>query len=397
MTRPRTATPTIPSQMQLVLPLLEVVREAGGTARARDVGEAIAERLGLSRDQRDAIVVTGDGQRVNVWQRHVRYARQKARAMGYLDAPAHGTWGLTDVGQDGLRQRRTQIVVTLHRGEVERPLSAEIAVEVGLPTLHTLVQGDARDLSWIDDNAIPLVVTSVPYFDIKAYEAAEGQLGRSDDYAAFLDDMSAVLAELYRVLIPGGRFACNVGDVLRSRKLHGTHHVLPLHADLLVRGRHTGFLPLNGILWHKIGNVRHEQGGAGFLGKPGQPNAIVPQEVEHILLMKKPGDYRHPTEAQRRDGHITKAEHDAWFRPIWSDIPGARATKNHPAPFPVEVPKRLARMFSFPGDTVLDPFAGSFTTSVGAAQAGRNSLGVEVGQGYLEHGIRRLADLAAAA
>ncbi len=397
MTRLRTPSRTIPSQMQLVLPLLEVVREAGGTARARDVGEAIAERLGLTRAQRDAIVVTGDGQRVNVWQRHVRYARQKARAMGYLDAPAHGTWALTDAGQDGLAQRRTQITVTLQRGTDDRPLAAQIAVDVGLPTLHTLVQGDARDLSWIDDNAIPLVVTSVPYFDIKAYEAADGQLSRSSDYEEFLAAMDEVLAELYRVVIPGGRVACNVGDVLRSRKAHGTHHVLPLHADLLVRGRQTGFLPLNGILWHKIGNVRHEQGGAGFLGKPGQPNAIVPQEVEHILLLKKPGDYRHPTDAQRRDGHITKAEHDAWFRPIWSDIPGARATREHPAPFPAEIPRRLARMFSFPGDSVLDPFAGSFTTCIGAAHAGRNSIGIDVGQGYVEYGIRRLADLAAAA
>lgn len=397
MTRPRSTAPAVPSQMQLVLPLLEVVREAGGSARARDVGEAIAERLGLSQAQRDAVVVTGDGQRVNVWQRHVRYARQKARAMGYLDAPERGTWGLTEIGQEGLRQRRTQITVTLRPATEDRPLAAQIAVDVGLPTQHTLVQGDARDLSWIDDNAIPLVVTSVPYFDIKAYEAADGQLGRSDDYAAFLDEMNRVLAELYRVLIPGGRFACNVGDVLRARKLHGTHHVLPLHADLLVRGRATGFLPLNGILWHKIGNVAHEQGGAGLLGKPGQPNAIVPQEVEHILLMRKPGAYRHPTEAQRRDGHITKAEHAAWFKPIWSDIPGARATKNHPAPFPVEIPRRLARMFSFPGDSVLDPFAGSFTTSVGAAHAGRDSIGVEIGQGYLEHGIRRLSDLGAVA
>lgn len=386
----------VPSQMQLVLPLLETLREAGGAARARDVGEAIADRLGLSQAQREAVVVTGDGQRVNVWQRHVRYARQKARAMGYLAAPAHGTWQVTDAGQDGLRLRRTQITLTLQPDLPDRPLAARVAVDVGLPTLHTLVQGDARDLGFIDDGSIPLVITSVPYFDIKAYEAADGQLGRSSDYAAFLDEMARVMAELYRVLIPGGRVACNVGDVLRSRKAHGTHHVLPLHADLLVQGRDAGFLPLTGLLWHKIGTVTHEQGGAGFLGKPGQPNAIVPQGVEHILLMKKPGAYRHPTPAQIRDAHITRAEHDAWFRPIWTDIPGARATKDHPAPYPAEIPYRLSRMFSFPGDTVLDPFAGSFTTAVGAARAGRDSLGVEIGQGYLEHGIARLADLAAA-
>ncbi len=394
MSRPRLN--TVPSQMQLVLPLLETVRECGGTARARDVGEAIADRLGLTAAQRDAVVVTGDGQRVNVWQRHVRYARQKARAMGYLAAPEHGTWQITDAGQDGLRLRRTQITLTLQAHDPERPLAAQINVDVGLPTLHTLVQGDARDLGFIDDGSIPLVITSVPYFDIKAYEAADGQLGRSHDYEAFLDEMTKVLAELYRILIPGGRVACNVGDVLRSRKAHGTHHVLPLHADLLVRGRGTGFLPLTGVLWQKIGNVSHEQGGSGFLGKPGQPNAIIPQGVEHILLMKKPGAYRHPTPSQMRDAHITRAEHDAWFRPVWTDIPGARATKNHPAPYPAEIPYRLAKMFSFPGDTIVDPFAGSFTTAIGAARAGRDSLGVEIGQGYLEHGIARLTDLAAA-
>ena len=166
----------------------------------------------------------------------------------------------------------------------------------------------------------------------------------------------------------------NVGDVLRSRKRHGKHHILPLHSDLEVQARKLGFEKLNGIIWQKIGNLNYEQGPGGILGQPGQPNQIIPLDYEHLLVMRRPGPYRSPTPAQREAARISKVEHNQWFRQVWQDIPGARSTKQHPCPFPEELAYRIVRMFSFPADTVLDPFAGSFTTTRGCMRAGRNSL-----------------------
>jgi site-specific DNA-methyltransferase (adenine-specific) len=173
--------------------------------------------------------------------------------------------------------------------------------------------------------------------------------------------------------------------------VHGTHHLLPLHADLLVRSRNYGFQALNGIIWNKLSNCNYEQGGGGYLGKPGQPNGVIKSELEHILFLKKPGPYRSPTPEQQAASRISPEEHAAWFRPIWSDIPGARATKQHPAPWPVEVPYRLIRMFSFVGDDVVDLFSGRFNTTVAAMRAGRNSIGLDIGPGYVAEGIRHAA------
>lgn len=377
-----------PTQAQLIFPLLDVVQEMGGKARARDVGEVLGKRFLLPAGVTSETVTTGDGQTVQLWQRHVRFARQKAVAMGYLTSAGRGLWSLTDEGQEGMKKASGAIVVTVFTDRNQRPCSAMIDINVGLPTVHTLHCGDARDLSWINDGQIPLAVTSVPYFDLKEYESTPGQLAEAPSYEAFLAELDAVWAECFRVLAPGARLACNCGDVLRSRARHQSHHLLPLHADILVRCRQAGFQALNGILWAKKTNCSYEQGGKGILGKPGQPNGVIKSEIEHVLLFKKPGPYRSPTPEQQELSRISQEEYSRWYRPIWDDVPGARAGADHPAPFPVELPYRLIRMFSFAGDTVLDPFSGRFTTTVAAMKAGRNSIGVEVAQPYFEAGVR---------
>ncbi|WP_202882887.1 site-specific DNA-methyltransferase [Microvirga tunisiensis] len=381
-----------PTQAQLVFPLLETIQHLGGKARARDVGAALADRFSLPRHVTSEKIITGAGQEINLWQRHVRFARQKAVSMGYVASGGFGLWQLTDEGQTGVSKATAGIRVIVAVDPVTNlPRSATIDVNVGLPTVHTLHCGDSRDLSWIEDGQIPLVLTSCPYFDIKKYEGAEGQLAEFTSYQEFLEQLDAVFRECYRVLAPGGRLACNVGDVLRSRKTEGRHHVLPLHADILVRSRHMGFDALNGMLWQKLSNCSYEHGSGGVLGRPGQPNQIIKSELEHILLLRKPGPYRSPSLAQQQDSKISKEEHARWFRPIWDDVRGARTDQGHPAPFPVEIPYRLIRMFSFTGDTVLDPFSGSGTTAIAAAKAGRNSIGVEVGPGYFQDSIARAA------
>lgn len=256
-------------------------------------------------------------------------------------------------------------------------------------TTHRLVHGDARDLSFLPTESIHLVVTSPPYWNLKRYNEHDDQLGHIDDYEQFLDELEKVWRHVFRVLVPGGRLVCVVGDVCVSRRRFGRHLVFPLHADISVRCRKIGFDNLNPIIWHKIANASYEvPNGSKFLGKPYEPNAIIKNDIEYILMQRKPGGYRQPTNEQRRESKIDKKDFDQWFQQIWN-IPGA-STRNHPAPFPLELATRLVRMFSFTGDTVLDPFCGSATTLIAAMKNGRNSVGVEIDRHYCRMAAKRL-------
>jgi site-specific DNA-methyltransferase (adenine-specific) len=258
-------------------------------------------------------------------------------------------------------------------------------------TQHTLRLGDARELGWIPEASVHLVVTSPPYFTLKKYNDHPGQLGDIADYEAFHDELDKVWRHCYRVLVPGGRLVCVVGDVcLARRKNKGRHTVLPLHADIAVRCRRIGFDYLTPILWYKIANASYEvENGSSFLGKPYEPNAIIKNDIEYILMLRKHGGYRKPTDEQRRFSKLTKEEHGRWFRAVWTDVPGS-STRSHPAPFSVELAYRLVRMFSFIGDTVLDPFVGTGSTMIGAIRADRNSIGSEVDPEYVRLAERRI-------
>ncbi|MFH1797576.1 MAG: site-specific DNA-methyltransferase [Pseudomonadota bacterium] len=256
-------------------------------------------------------------------------------------------------------------------------------------TVHTLMQGDARDLSFIPDESVHLAVTSPPYWNLKRYNENPDQLGHIDDYEGFLAELRRVWEHVFRVLVPGGRLVCVVGDVCVSRKRFGRHLVFPLHADICVLCRRIGFDNLNPIIWHKIANASYEvSNGSKFLGKPYEPNAIIKNDMEFILMQRKPGAYRKPTEKQRRESKLAKEDFSRWFQQIWN-IPGA-STKKHPAPFPLELANRLVRMFSFTEDTVLDPFCGSGTTMVAALRNGRNSIGVDIDPEYCRMTARYL-------
>lgn len=256
-------------------------------------------------------------------------------------------------------------------------------------TRHQLVQGDARTLSFIPDETIHLVVTSPPYWTLKRYNEHPDQLGHVKDYEDFLGELEKVWRECFRVLVPGGRLVCVVGDVCLSRRAFGRHVVVPLHADIAVMCRKIGFDNLNPIIWHKIANASFEvENGTKFLGKPYEPNAIIKNDIEFILMQRKPGGYRKPTLYQRDKSRMSKEEFDAWFRQFWN-IPG-ESTRKHPAPFPFELAYRLVRMFSFVEDTVLDPFCGTGTTMLAAIKTGRNSIGIEIDSNYIDIAERRL-------
>jgi site-specific DNA-methyltransferase (adenine-specific) len=252
-------------------------------------------------------------------------------------------------------------------------------------TTHTIRKADARDLSWIPSRSVHLVVTSPPYWTLKQYESNTRQLGEIESYEFFLDELDKVWGECARVLVPGGRICCVVGDVCVPRKRAGRHYVMPLHADIQVRMRKIGLDNLTPILWSKIANgVTEARGnGAGFYGKPYQPGAIIKNDIEYILFFRKGGEYRSPAPLQKTLSMLSREEMRDWLRSIWTDVKGESTRKGHPAPFPATLAERLIRMFSFAGDTVLDPFLGTGSTSVAAMNTGRNSIGCDIEPKYL--------------
>ncbi|MCL4216209.1 MAG: site-specific DNA-methyltransferase [Candidatus Hydrogenedentes bacterium] len=259
---------------------------------------------------------------------------------------------------------------------------------------HRVFLGDARAMEGLNaSETVHLVVTSPPYWDLKKYEADQdgAQLGHLSDRNTFLESLAQVWRQCYDRLVAGGRMCVVVGDVCRSRRSHGRHLVEPLHAHILLQGQEIGFDPLSPIIWNKIANAVTEVrgNGSGFLGKPYEPNAIIKNDIEYILNFRKPGGYRHPTEEQRALSLISKEDHARWFQPIWTDVPGENQRK-HPAPFPFEIARRLIGMYSFVGDTVLDPFWGIGTTTAAAMQMHRSSIGFEIEPKYLVAGSEKL-------
>lgn len=265
----------------------------------------------------------------------------------------------------------------------------------GLPgiTQHWIHEGDARNLSIIPTESVHLVCTSPPYGSLKTYPDHESQLGNIASYEFFLDELDKVWGECLRILVPGGRVACVVGDVCVSRRAGGRHHVLPLAADLQVRARKVGFDNLTPIRWLKVANIKLEASRSSrFLGKPNLPNGVVKNDIEHILFFRKPGGYRKPTAEMEQRSRIETAEYMKYFAPVWTDVTG-QFRKGHPAPYPIEIPRRLIRMFSFAGDTVVDPFGGTGTTTIAALETGRSSIAVEIEPSYVDLVEQRLASL----
>ncbi|MBI4454726.1 MAG: site-specific DNA-methyltransferase [Acidobacteria bacterium] len=261
-----------------------------------------------------------------------------------------------------------------------------------VPTTHELWLGDARNLSMLAPG-VHLVLTSPPYWTLKQYRESDGQMGHVEDYEEFLGQLDQVWKHCYRALVPGGRLICVVGDVCLSRRENaGRHTVVPLHASIQEHCRRIGFDNLAPIIWHKIANAAYEvENGSSFLGKPYEPNSVIKNDIEFILMERKPGGYRAPDVPTRILSVISAENHKKWFQQIWEGLPGA-STKDHPAPFPLELADRLVRMFSFVGDTVLDPFLGTGTTTLAAAKIGRNSIGVELDPVYFEQTRKRVED-----
>lgn len=265
-----------------------------------------------------------------------------------------------------------------------------------VPTKHTLALQDSR-VPWpVEPASVHLVLTSPPYWTLKEYRRSPGQLGHVVEYASFLEELDTVWERCFEALVPGGRLICVVGDVcLSRRKNQGRHTVVPLHSSIQEHCRAIGFDNLAPIIWHKIANANYEvENGSSFLGKPYEPNAVIKNDIEYILMLRKPGGYRTPTLPERILSVISTDNYQKWFQQIWNGLTGA-STRNHPAPYPLELAERLIRMFSFVGDTILDPFMGTGTTNAAAARWGRNSVGFEVDPHYFDMARQRVDSIAA--
>jgi site-specific DNA-methyltransferase (adenine-specific) len=246
---------------------------------------------------------------------------------------------------------------------------------------HRIIFGDSRQMLELEPESVHLVVTSPPYWCIKDY-AHPGQIGYDQDYDEYLSDLRQALDGCHTALHRGCRAAVNIGDQYLRAAEHGRYRVQPIPADIIRIGRDVGFDFMGNIIWEKV-STTNTTGGGTWMGSVYHPkDGHITYEHEYIILFRKKGTWPRPTPEQKRRSRLTKEQRSEWFRGVWRIQPERQ--EGHVAMFPVEVPLRLIRMYSFHGETVLDPFLGSGTTALAAEQAGRNSVGYEINPDFEE-------------
>ena len=247
-------------------------------------------------------------------------------------------------------------------------------------TTHKIVNGDCRNMENISDNSVNIIVTSPPYWQLKDY-GVEKQIGFDDNYEAYINNLNIVWKECYRVLDNGCRLCINVGDQFARSVYYGRYKIIPIHSEIIRFCETIGFDFMGQIIWQKSTTMNTTGGGVVMGSFPYPRNGIVKLDFEYILLFKKQGTAKKPTSTQKEESIMTNAEWNTYFAGHWN-FAGAKQDK-HLAMFPDELPHRLIKMFSFIGETVLDPFAGSGTTAKVARELGRNSISYEINPDYI--------------
>jgi len=249
-----------------------------------------------------------------------------------------------------------------------------------MKTTHTIIQGDSRQMSKLKDSSVHLIVTSPPYWQLKDY-GNKNQIGFNDSYENYINNLNLVWSECFRVLHDGCRLCINIGDQFARSVYYGRYKVIPIHSEIIKFCEIVGFDFMGQIIWQKATTMNTTGGGAVMGSFPYPRNGIVKLDFEYILLFKKQGEAPKPTKEQKESSVMTNEEWNTNFNGHWY-FNGAKQDK-HLAMFPEELPHRLIKMFSFPNETILDPFLGSGTTSLAAKNLNRNSVGYEINSEFI--------------
>jgi modification methylase len=258
-----------------------------------------------------------------------------------------------------------------------------------MPNWAKVYLGDSRAMTEVEDAAIDLAVTSPPYWQIKDY-GVPGQIGYGQSLHEYLKDLYRTWRECFRVLREGARLCINIGDQFARASIYGRYKVIPLHAEFINQCERLGFDFMGSIIWQKK-TTMNPSGGAVVMGSyPFPPNGIVEIDYEFIQIFKKPGKSQKVSPEIKAASRLTKEEWKEYFTGHWH-FGGVRQV-GHEARFPDELPRRLIRMFTFQGDTVLDPFLGSGTTVKVALELARNAVGYEINGDFLEDVPQKLGN-----
>ncbi len=256
-------------------------------------------------------------------------------------------------------------------------------------TKHKIVIGDSRQMKNVPDKSVQLIITSPPYWQLKDY-GTDNQIGYNDSYEEYINNLNLVWKESYRVLDNGCRLCVNIGDQFARSVYYGRYKVIPIRTEIIKFCESIGFDYMGAIIWQKK-TTSNTTGGASLMGSyPTPRNGILSIDYEFILIFKKLGTPKRPSKEIKEMSKMTKEEWKTYFAGHWNF--GGAKQDGHIAVFPEELPKRLIKMFAFVGDTVLDPFLGSGTTSLAAKNLGRNSIGYEINEEFLPY-IKQKLDI----
>jgi site-specific DNA-methyltransferase (adenine-specific) len=243
------------------------------------------------------------------------------------------------------------------------------------PAHHRIIFGDSRSMREAGDRSVHLIVTSPPYWQLKDYDN-KAQIGFHDSYEEYINNLNLVWAECHRVLHDGCRLCINIGDQFARSVYYGRYKIIPIRTEIIRFCETIGLDYMGAIIWQKVTTCNTTGGGTVMGSFPYPRNGILKLDYEFILLFKKPGKPPKVSREIKEKAALTTEEWNTYFSGHWR-FSGAKQNK-HLAAFPAELPRRLIRMFTFPGETVLDPFLGSGTTSVAAQECGRRSIGYEI-------------------
>jgi site-specific DNA-methyltransferase (adenine-specific) len=249
---------------------------------------------------------------------------------------------------------------------------------------HLIINGDSRWMKELNNDSVHLIITSPPYWQLKDY-GTEDQIGFNDSYESYINNLNLVWKESYRVLHSGCRLCINIGDQFARSVYYGRYKIIPIRTEIIKFCETLGFDYMGAIIWQKV-TTTNTTGGATIMGSfPYPRNGILKLDYEFILVFKKVGVPPKVSKENKELSKLTTEEWNTYFQGHWNF--GGAKQDSHIAMFPEELPKRLIKMFSFVGDTILDPFLGSGTTSLAAKNLNRNSVGFEINSEFI-HNIK---------